>query len=135
MLQTENVGGGGNFAAFFFTLRWHNCTMQIVRWVVGATLFLAFLFLSLQNSEPAELKFFNLASIRAPLVVVVFVAFASGVAIGLLTGALRAARLSRQVSRLRREHRTRRDPSTVAPGTSPASGPGYDRVDRSHDGL
>jgi uncharacterized integral membrane protein len=109
--------------------------MHIVRWAVGATLFLALLFLSLQNSEPAELKFFNLASFRAPLVVVVFVAFSVGVAIGLLTGALRAARLSRQVSRLRREQHTKRDPGTVAPGASPTSGPGYDRVDRSHDGL
>ena len=114
--------------------------MHIVRWIVGATLFLALLFLSLQNSDPAELKFFNLASLRAPLVVVVFVAFAMGVAIGLLTGALRAARLSRQVSRLRREHHAQRDSNTVAPrgatpGTTPASGPGYDRVDRSHDGL
>ena len=114
--------------------------MHIVRWVVGATLFLALLFLSLQNSEPAELKFFNLASLRAPLVVVVFVAFAMGVAIGLLTGALRAARLSRQVSKLRREHHPERTsnadaPRGAAPGTSPASGPGYERVDRSHDGL
>jgi uncharacterized integral membrane protein len=111
--------------------------MHIVRWIVGATLFLALLFLSLQNSDPAELKFFNLASLRAPLVVVVFVAFAAGVAIGLLTGALRAARLSRQVSRLRREHHAERDSNAVtprgaAPGTTPAS---YDRVDRSHDGL
>jgi uncharacterized integral membrane protein len=114
--------------------------MHIVRWIVGATLFLALLFLSLQNSDPAELKFFNLASLRAPLVVVVFVAFAAGVAIGLLTGALRAARLSRQVSRLRREHHSDRNTRTeaqrgAAPGTSPASGPGYERVDRSHDGL
>jgi len=114
--------------------------MHIVRWVVGATLFLALLFLSLQNSDPAELKFFNLASLRAPLVVVVFVAFAMGVAIGLLTGALRSARLSRQVKRLRREHHAERDSSTgtmrgTATGGSAAPGPGYDRVDRSHDGL
>jgi lipopolysaccharide assembly protein A len=114
--------------------------MHIVRWAVGATLFLALVFLSLQNSDPAELRFFNLASFRAPLVVVVFVAFAVGVAIGLLTGALRAARLRRQVSRLRRENHARRDPGAVAtggavPGTSPASGPGYDRVDRLHPGV
>jgi putative membrane protein len=109
--------------------------MHIVRWVVGATLFLALLFLSLQNSEPAELKFFNLASLRAPLVVVVFVAFALGVAIGLLTGTLRAARLKRQVNRLRREHRAERGSNATAPGGPTGSGPDYDRVDRSHDGL
>src|SRR5664279_5339781 len=108
--------------------------MHIVRWIVGATLFLALLFLSLQNSEPAELKFFNLASLRAPLVVVVFVAFAFGVAIGLLAGTLRSVRLKRQVNKLRREHRNLHDPSTinsgaVAPGTTPGSGPGFGRVD------
>ncbi len=114
--------------------------MHIVRWLVGATLFLALLFLSLQNSEPAELKFFNLASLRAPLVVVVFVAFAVGRRDRPADRSAASARLKRQVSRLRREHHAPREPSTVAPGgaapgTSPASGPGYDRVDRSHDGL
>ena len=114
--------------------------MQIVRWIVGATVFLALLFLSLQNSEPAELKFFNIASLKAPLVVVVFIAFTSGVAIGLLAGALRGARLKRQVKALRREQRELQDPSSVtpeavAPGTSPASGPGFGRGDRPHNGI
>ena len=113
--------------------------MHIVRWIVGATVFIALLFLSLQNSEPAELKFFNVASLRAPLVVVVFIAFAMGVAIGLLAGSLRAARLKRQVSKLRREQRSTQDPTMVntgaaTPGTAPASGIGFGRGERpSHD--
>jgi len=40
--------------------------MHIVRWIAGATVFLALLFLSLQNSDTATLKFFNLASWTAP---------------------------------------------------------------------
>jgi len=112
--------------------------MHIVRWIVGATVFLALLFLSLQNSDPAELKFFNIASLKAPLVVVVFIAFTSGVAIGLLVGAWRSARLKRQVKALRREQRGIPDPSTgtpgaIAPGTSPASGPGFGRGDLPRD--
>ena len=107
--------------------------MHIVRWVVGATVFLALLFLSLQNSEPAELKFFNFASLRAPLVVVVFIAFALGVAIGLLAGTLRAARLKRQVNALRREHRVNHDPTAATSKTSLAPGPGYGRGDSAHD--
>jgi len=112
--------------------------MHIVRWIVGATVFLALLFLSLQNSEPAELKFFNFASFRAPLVVVVFIAFALGVAIGLLAGTVRAARLNRQVSKLRNEHRAHLDPTTsssggATSGTSSGSGPGMARGDRSRD--
>ena len=114
--------------------------MHIVRWIVGATVFLALLFLSLQNSDTATLKFFNLASWTAPLVVVVFIAFASGVALGLLAGALRASRLQRQINRLRREHRppesvTPARAAGLAPGTAPASGPGFTRNDRLPDGL
>jgi uncharacterized integral membrane protein len=114
--------------------------MHIVRWIIGATVFIALLFLSLQNSDTATLKFFNLASLSAPLVVVVFIAFASGVALGLLAGALRSSRLSRQLNRMRRDQR---GPSTVtparsagmAPGTAPATGPGFSRSDRLPDGL
>jgi uncharacterized integral membrane protein len=109
--------------------------MHIVRWVIGATIFIALLLLSLQNSKQVELAFFNFASLQAPLIVVVFVAFATGVALGLLVGTWRSMRLKRQVSRLRREQHKKRDPGTVAPRTTPAPGPGYDRVDRSHDGL
>jgi putative membrane protein len=121
--------------------------MQTMRWIVAASIFLALLFLSLQNSEPATLKFFQLASWQAPLVVVVFIAFAAGVAAGLLAGALRAARLKRQLNRLRREMRSgdSRDTDRVAaarevtggtaPGTGPASGPGYTRQDRPSAGA
>ena len=114
--------------------------MQIVRWIVGSAVFLALLFLSLQNAEPVTLKFFQLASWQAPLVFVVFVAFAAGVASGLLAGALRASRLKRQLNRLRRDQRagTRADgvlAAGAAPGTAPASGPGFSRHDRSGSGL
>jgi uncharacterized integral membrane protein len=103
--------------------------MAFLRWIVVAIVFLALLYLSLQNSDKTTLRFFNLATWEAPLVVVVFVAFACGVAAGLLAGALRAARLKRQVNRLRREQRA--GTPTVAPGavpgTTPGSGPGFDR--------
>jgi len=74
--------------------------MHIVRWIVGATLFLALLFLSLQNSELVTLKFYTWWSWQAPLVFVVLIAFALGVAAGLLAGALRASRLKRELKRV-----------------------------------
>ena len=76
--------------------------MQLVRWVVGAALFFALLFLSLQNSELVTLKFYQWWSWQAPLVFVVLIAFAIGVAAGLLAGALRTSRLKRELNRLRR---------------------------------
>jgi uncharacterized integral membrane protein len=105
--------------------------MSVLRWIVVAVVFVALLFLSLQNSQTARLTFFNVAAWEAPLVVIVFIAFACGVAAGLLAGAVRTARLKRQVSRFRRDQRTGADTLTAStgavPGTSPASGPGFDR--------
>jgi uncharacterized integral membrane protein len=55
--------------------------MSVVRWLVGAALFLALLFLSLDNAEVVTLRFFRVATWQAPLVFVVFVTFVAGVAI------------------------------------------------------
>ena len=104
--------------------------MQIVRWVVGVTVFLALLFLSLQNADQVRLRVFNLVTFEAPLIFVVLIAFASGVAAGLLAGAIKVARLKSQVNRLRREQRRAAEPPAphgAAPGTTPASGPGFER--------
>jgi uncharacterized integral membrane protein len=89
--------------------------MQIVRWVVGAALFLALLFLSLQNSELVTLKFYHWWSWQAPLIFIVLVAFALGVAAGLLAGAVRSSKLKRQLNRLARGER----PRDTAPATYP----------------
>ena len=117
--------------------------MAFLRWTVVAVLFVALFFLALQNSDkvtlkdgtllldPATLTLFNVATWEAPLVVVVFVAFACGVAAGLLAGAMRAVRLKRQVNKLRREQRGSGERLPVAtgapPGTAPATGPGFER--------
>ena len=105
--------------------------MGVIRWILVAVVFVALLFLSLQNTQSVRLAFFNVAAWEAPLIVMVFVAFACGVAAGLLAGALRTTRLKRQVNRLRREQRTGSHApaatTSTVPGTSPASGPGFDR--------
>jgi uncharacterized integral membrane protein len=112
--------------------------MQALRWVVGCAIFLALLFLSLQNSELVTLKFYHWWSWQAPLIFVVLIAFAIGAAAGLLAGAVRSARLSRQLNRLRREQRRRegapaadwtRTGTGTVPGVSPGSGPGFERTD------
>ena len=89
--------------------------MQVVRWIVGATLFLALLFVSLQNSELVTLKFYGWWSWQAPLVFVVLIAFALGVGAGLLAGALRSSRLKRELNRMKRADRTAASAATTAP--------------------
>ena len=120
--------------------QWHNPMMQLFRWIVAGAVFIALLFLSFQNADTVTLRFFHFASWQAPLVFVVLIAFAAGVAAGLLAGVLRSARLKRQISKLRREQHKEDARATGArhagvPGTGPATGPGFMREDRSHDGL
>jgi uncharacterized integral membrane protein len=87
--------------------------MAAVRWLVGIALFVALLFLSLDNAEPVTLRFFRVATWQAPLVFVVLVVFAAGVVLGLAAGALRNVRLKRQLKRMRRE--AARQPPPPAP--------------------
>ena len=111
--------------------------MQVLRWIVGATLFVALLFLSLQNSELVTLKFYHWWSWQAPLIFIVLIAFAIGVAAGLLAGAVRSARLKRQINRMRREQSkaTVAAPNWSPPGTAPGSGPGFERSGRDVNGV
>jgi uncharacterized integral membrane protein len=81
--------------------------MAFVRWVVGVTLFVALLFLSLQNDELVTVRFYHWFSWQAPLIFLLLIAFAGGAVAGLLAGLVRATRLKRQVMRLRREHALR----------------------------
>ena len=103
--------------------------MSVLRWIVMSVIFVALLFISLQNAEPVTLRVFSFYAWQAPLVFVVLIAFASGVALGLLVAAVKVARLKRQVGRLRREQRAQPvAPIThvKVPGASPASGPGFE---------
>jgi len=109
--------------------------MHILRWVVGSLIFLALLFLSLQNSELVTLKFYHWWSWQAPLIFIVLMAFVIGAAAGLLAGVMRSARLSRQLNKLRRDQRDKNGAPSAdwahagSPGTTPGSGPGFERPD------
>jgi putative membrane protein len=79
--------------------------MAIVRWTVGILVFAALLFLSLQNSELVTVRFYNWFSWEAPLIIQLLLVFAIGLVAGLLTGLLSTAKVKRQLTRLRNEHR------------------------------
>ncbi|HEY1326164.1 MAG TPA: LapA family protein [Casimicrobiaceae bacterium] len=103
--------------------------MRLIRWIAGAIVFLILLLLALQNADPVSLRFFDVGTLDAPLIFVVLVAFAIGVGCGLLAGAVKVARLSRQLARARRDYVARKPapaPHGAAPGTAPASGPGFE---------
>ena len=103
--------------------------MSVLRWIVISVVFIALLFISLQNADPVTLRLFTFYTWQAPLVFVVLVAFAAGVAVGLLAAAIKVARLKRQLNRLRREHQAQASAASTHPpalGNAGASGPGFD---------
>ena len=79
--------------------------MSFVRWTVGIVVFAALLLLSLQNSDLVTVHFYQWFAWQAPLIILLLIAFAAGVAAGLFAGLLRVARLKRQLRRLRSEQR------------------------------
>ena len=89
--------------------------MAFLRWVVGLSVFLALLFLALQNADMVTVSFYRWFSWKAPLILLLLIAFALGVGAGLLAGLLRYARLKRQLGRLRREQRRQPASSSRAP--------------------
>ena len=104
--------------------------MSVLRFLFIAVVFIALLFISLQNADPVTLRLFTLWSWDAPLVFVILIAFAAGVALGLLASAIKVVRLKRQLARLRREHQRAQAALPAARGVTragvPASGPGFD---------
>ena len=79
--------------------------MAFVRWAVGIAIFAALLLLSLQNSELVTVRLYHWFAWEAPLIILLLLAFATGVLAGLLAGLFRVSRLKRQLARLRSEQR------------------------------
>ena len=105
--------------------------MSILRFLVISVIFFALLFISLQNADTVTVRLFTFYAWQAPLVFVILIAFASGVALGMLAAAIKVARLSRELKRVRRKQRAEAHaplthPQLPAPGTGPASGPGFE---------
>jgi uncharacterized integral membrane protein len=71
--------------------------------------FLALLFLSLQNAELVTIRFYHWFSWEAPLIFLLLIAFALGVVAGLLAGLTRYVRVKRELGRVHREHRRAAD--------------------------
>jgi uncharacterized integral membrane protein len=117
-------------AAVFASPGERNCSeeaMSVVRFILVAIIFIAILFVSLDNAETVTLRLFRMAEWKAPLVLVVFCAFAVGAALGLVTGALRTSRVKRELNRTRREHRKAMAEATGVDSTPPPVPP-FDAV-------
>ena len=92
--------------------------MRVLTWLFNLVLFVLALGFALSNTAAVELRFLFADLVwRAPLVVVLLVFLAAGVALGLLAAAPLLFRHRREITRLARELRHATRPPTPAPAT------------------
>ena len=90
--------------------------MRIVTWAVRLLLFLFLVALAAKNAEPVTIRFYFDQALQAPLIAVLFIAFAVGALFGMLA-------LSGTLLRQRRELSKSRSQSRSEPALPPAAPP------------
>lgn len=75
--------------------------MKVLVWLVRGIVFIAVFGLAVKNSGPVDLRFYLDSAWQAPLSVVILVAFAAGVAVGLTAVVMMVVRQGRELRRLR----------------------------------
>jgi len=76
--------------------------MRAVTWTIRLVLFLFLVALAAKNADPVTLRFYFDVALRAPLVVVLFGAFAAGALFGVLALVSTLLRQRREIARLRK---------------------------------
>jgi uncharacterized integral membrane protein len=77
--------------------------MRIVTWTIRLVLFVLLVAFAAKNVQPVMLRFYFDLAVEAPLILVLFGAFAAGVLFGILALAGRLVRQKRQISSLKRQ--------------------------------
>ena len=90
--------------------------MRFVTWAIRLVLFVLLIALAAKNVEPVTLRFYFDYALQAPLIAMLFGAFAAGAAFGVLALLSAVLRQRREISILKREQRIPADsPSAVPP--------------------
>jgi putative membrane protein len=76
--------------------------MRIVTWTIRVVVFLLLAAFAAKNVEPVTLRFFFDLGLQAPLVVLLFAAFAAGALLGLLALAGALLRQRREIALLKK---------------------------------
>jgi uncharacterized integral membrane protein len=84
--------------------------VRIVTWAIWLVVFLVLVGFVAKNVDPVTLRFYFDLDLQAPLIAILFAAFAAGSACGVLALVPRLLRQRREIARLRRDGRTRAEP-------------------------
>ena len=95
--------------------------MRVLTWAIRIALFVVLLAFAAKNTEPVTLRFYFDLVWQAPLVALLLAFFAAGAALGLMAmiGTYLAQR--REITRLRRNGSSGKEPDTAAVSQPPAA--------------
>jgi uncharacterized integral membrane protein len=93
--------------------------MRFVTWAIRLVLFVLLIALAAKNVEPVTLRFYFDYALQAPLIVMLFGAFAAGAAFGVLALLSTVLRQRRENSILRKQQRLPADSPPAFPPTLP----------------
>jgi lipopolysaccharide assembly protein A len=93
--------------------------MRFVTWAIRLVLFVLLIALAAKNVEPVTLRFYFDYAMQAPLIVMLFGAFAAGAAFGVLALLTTVLRQRREMSILKKEQRIPADSPPAFPPTLP----------------
>ena len=77
--------------------------MRIVTWTIRLVIFVLLVAFGAKNVEPVTLRFYFDLAVEAPLILVLFGAFALGALFGILALVSKVVRQRREISSLRRQ--------------------------------
>jgi uncharacterized integral membrane protein len=77
--------------------------MRIVTWTIRLAVFLFLVALAARNTDPVTVRFYFDLALQAPLIVVLFAAFAAGAAFGVLALLATLLRQRRQIAALKKK--------------------------------
>jgi lipopolysaccharide assembly protein A len=86
--------------------------MRYILWLLKLVLFVAVLTFAVKNTAPVTVHYYLGTAWEAPLILVLLVFFAIGAALGVMAGLGQQFRQRREISLLKRELQSRREPAT-----------------------
>jgi uncharacterized integral membrane protein len=89
--------------------------MRIVTWAIRLVLFVLLIALAAKNIEPVTLRFYFDMALQAPLIVLLFAAFAAGAVFGLLALLTTVLRQRREISILKKQQKAPVDAPPMVP--------------------
>ena len=89
--------------------------MRIVTWAIRLVLFVLLIALAAKNTEPVTLRFYFDMALQAPLIALLFGAFAAGAAFGVLALLTTVLRQRREISILRKQQKAPVDAPPAVP--------------------